>query len=204
MLKVYGPARSRAGRVLWMLEECAVPYTHEDLTRYPTMEEKAAAVKSASPLGKVPFLEDGDLQLAESMAINLHLARKHGGHLWPADEGDQAKALQWSFFAIAEIEPPIIQLLIERGFRKEDQRDKQNEQKNDTLLKRPLAYLEACLAGREFLVGNSFTVADLNAASIFMMAAGAKVDLAGYPHTKAWTERCFARPAFVRAMTPRT
>ena len=72
------------------------------------------------------------------------------------------------------------------------------------LLKRPLAYLETCLAGREFLVGSSFTVADLNAASIFMMAAGAKVDLAGYPQIRSWTERCFARPAFLRATAPRT
>lgn len=200
MLKVYGPARSRASRVLWMLEECGVTYEHEDLSRHATMEEKAAAMRAVYPLGKVPFLEDGDLRMGESMAINLHLARKYGKSLWPTSADDQSRALQWSFFAATEIDPPLIQLMIERTFRKEPERNAENEKKNAELITRPLRYLDQTLAGTPHLLGNSFTVADLNTASILTMTTGAKLDLAEYPAIKAWSERCYSRPAY-RAVT---
>ncbi|MSR08438.1 MAG: glutathione S-transferase family protein [Gammaproteobacteria bacterium] len=51
MLKIYGPARSRSSRALWMAEECGIPFEHEDLTRYPTMPEKSAAVRESNPIG---------------------------------------------------------------------------------------------------------------------------------------------------------
>jgi glutathione S-transferase len=195
MLTIYGPTRSRASRALWMLEECGVPYEHEDLSQYPTMEEKAAATRKIYALGKVPFLKDGELLLAESMAINIYVARTYGKHLWPKSEADQARALQWSFFAVTEIDPPLVQLLIERAFRREADRNAENEKKNAELIKRPLAYLEPSLGNRPYLLGQEFTVADLNVACIFSMAAGAKLDLAPYPAVNAWTERCLGRPA---------
>lgn len=199
MLTVYGPARSRASRVLWMLEECGMSYDHEDLTRYPTMEEKAAAVRQVYPMGKVPFIVDDGRRLSESMAINLHLARKCGRDLWPEDEWDQAQAMQWSFFAVAEVDPPMVQLMIERSFRKEPDRSPENEKKNAELIKRPLKYLDGHLEGRQWLIGDRFTVADLNLASIFTMAGGAKVDLDEYPNVRDWVARCFDRPAHKRA-----
>jgi glutathione S-transferase len=204
MLKIYGPGRSRASRVLWMLEECGVPYENEDLTRYATMDEKAAAMRQVYPLGKIPVLDDGDLRLAESMAINLYLARKYGKALWPKDEKDQARAEQWSFFAVTEIDPPLVQLMIERTFRKEPDRNVENEKKNAEAIKRPLAYLEAHVAGRPYLLGDAFTVADLNLAAVFSMAGGAKLDLNEYPHIRAWLARCTDRPAHRKATAPKT
>ncbi len=203
MLTLYGPARSRASRALWMLAECGVPFHHEDLTGHATMDEKAAAVRAVYPLGKVPFLVDGELGLAESMAINLYLARKYGQALWPAGEADQARVLQWSFFAVAEIDPPMVQLLIERSFRKAPDRNAELEKKSAEQIKRPLTYLNEYLGTREYLVGDAFTVADLNVACIFSMAAGAKLDLADYPAIKAWLDRCHDRPAYREATAPK-
>lgn len=202
MLKLYGPARSRSSRVLWMLAECGVSFEHEDLTRYPTMADKAAAMREVYPLGKLPVLEDGELTLAESMAINLYLAQHYGPGLWPDNAADQALALQWSFFAASEIDPPIVQLLIERSFRKPPVRDEKNEKKQAEAIKRPLAYLDGHLAKRPYLLGDRFTVADLNLASVFTMAAGAKLDMNEYPHAKAWLDRCYERPAFKEASAP--
>lgn len=199
MVTIYGPARSRTSRALWMLEECGVAYQHDDLARYASMDEKAAAIKKIYPLGKIPFLRDGELLLAESMAINLYLARKYGNRLWPQDEVDQARALQWSFFAVTEIDPPLAQLLFERRFRKETERNVENEKKNAEIIKRPLAYLEQSLGDRPCLLGDDFTVADLNVASIFSMAAGANLDLDPYPAVEAWTKRCLDRPARAKA-----
>lgn len=203
MLTLYGPARSRASRVLWMLEECGVPFHHEDLARYATMEEKAAAVRKIYPFGKVPFIVDGDLVLAESMAINLYLARRYGQELWPRSEAAQAQALQWSFFAVTEVDPPMVQLLIERMFRKEADRNVENEKKNAELIKRPLAYLNEQLAGRQYLLGDRFTVADLNVACIFSMANGARVTLEEYANLRTWLERCRDRPAHRKATANR-
>jgi glutathione S-transferase len=138
------------------------------------------------------------------MAINLYLAKKYGRHLWPKGEQEQAKVLQWSFFAITEVDPPLIQLMIERTFRKEGERNAENEKKNAESIKRPLAALEVQLAKQPWLVGSSFTVADLNVASVLTMAAGAQEDLADYPHVQAWLKRCQDRPAYRKATAPKT
>jgi len=204
MLKIYGPARSRSSRALWMAEECGVPFEHEDLTRYATMPEKSAAVREINPIGKIPVLADGDFVLSESMAINLYLARKHGRHLWPSGEQDQAKILQWSFFAVTELDPPLVELMIERTFRIDAERNAANEQKYAESVKRPLGVLEGHLAAQAWLVGPSFTVADLNVASVLTMAAGAKQELTDFPHLQAWLKRCQDRPAYKKAIAPKT
>ncbi len=203
MLKIYGPARSRSSRALWMAEECGVPYEHEDLTRHATMDAKSAAVREVNPIGKIPVIADGDFVLAESMAINLYLAKKYGRHLWPTGEQDQAKALQWSFFAVTELDPPLIQLMIERTFRKEADRNAENEKKNAELVKRPLAALEGHLAEHLWLVGAVFSVADLNVASILSLATGATQELADYPHIQGWLNRCQDRPSWKKLNPPK-
>lgn len=204
MLKIYGPARSRSSRALWMAEECGVPFEHDDLSGHATMDDKSAAVRQINPIGKIPVLADGDFILAESMAINLYLAKKHGRHLWPTGEQEQAKVLQWSFLAVTELDPPLAQLMVERTFRKEPDRNAENEKKNAELVKRPLGTLEAHLADRDWLVGTSFSVADLNVASVLTLAAGAKLDFAEYPRLKSWLDRCHDRPAYRKVTTKRS
>jgi glutathione S-transferase len=204
MLKIYGPARSRSSRALWMAEECGIPYEHEDLTSYPTMDAKSAAVREVNPIGKIPVIIDGDFVLSESMAINLYLARKYGRHLWPTGEQEQAKVLQWSFFGVTELDPPLVQLMIERTFRKEGERNADNEKRNAEAARRALVALEAHLGGHAWLVGGSFTVADLNVASVLSLATGAKQEMTDYPHIQAWLKRCQDRPAYRKATTPKT
>ena len=107
MIKIYGQIMSRAPRCLWLLEEADVPY---ELVPVNQMEGEAQKpeVLAVNPNGKVPAMEDGDLKLFESMAINLYLGRKYGGPLWPSEEADQARTTQWSFWGMTEIEPPFI------------------------------------------------------------------------------------------------
>lgn len=179
-----------------MVEECGVPYEHDDLSSYPDMNAKGAAVRAVSPMGKIPVIVDGDFVLSESMAINLYLARKYGRHLWPTGEQEQAKVLQWSFFGVTEIDPPLVQLMVERTFRKENERNVENEKKNAELIQRPLGVLEGHLAANQWLVGAQFSVADLNVASVMSFAAAAKLDFSPYPHVEAWLGRCRDRPAW--------
>lgn len=204
MLKIYGPVRSRSSRALWMAQECGVPYEHDDLSSYATRDEKSAAMRKINPIGKIPVLADGEFILAESMAINLYLAKKHGRHLWPTGEQEQAKVLQWSFMAVTELDPPLAQLMVERTFRKEADRNAENEKKNADLVMRPLGALEAHLADHDWLVGSNFSVADLNVASVLMLAPGAKLDFADYPRLKSWLDRCHDRPAYRKVTAGRS
>lgn len=198
MLKLYGSARSRASRTLWMLAECGVSYEQEDFSTLDAAA-KAATLARVNPLGKIPAIEDGDLKLFESMAINLYLARKYGGALWPASEADQARALAWSFFCMTELEPHMLQVFYERVVRKEGERNPDNEKKHLDDLQRPLKALDGELAGRAHVLGRDFTVADLNLASCFTMATMMKLDLGAFPNVCRWLDACYARPAYQKS-----
>lgn len=198
MIKLYGTARSRASRALWMLAECGVPYEHDDLSKVEG-EARTAAITRVNPIGKIPAIEDGKVKLFESMAINLYLARKYGGKLWPAAEDDQARAIAWSFFSMTELEPRIVQLFFERVMRKEHERNEDNEKKNWDELQRPLRALESELKGRDYILDGSFTVADLNLASCFTMLNMAKPDMSAYPNIQCWLAACYARPGYQKS-----
>jgi glutathione S-transferase len=98
MLKLYGNARSRATRCLWMLEETGEPYELVQ-TSVRTDDLQSPAYFKLNPNGRIPTLVDGEIVLWESMAINLYLAQKPG----PMHSGSAAVlglAAQWSFWAM--------------------------------------------------------------------------------------------------------
>jgi glutathione S-transferase len=195
MIKLYGSARSRAARCLWMLEELGQEYEHLDLAGLDA-DDALQTVTRVNPIGKVPALEDGETRLFESMAINLYLAAKYGGPLWPSDVNAQGLATAWSIWGMTEMEPPLAQLFLERVMRKEAQRDRQNEAQALETLQRPLDALESYLAGLQFLLGDRFTVADLNLASVLTLMNRANFDLQAYPNTGRWRRACYDRPAY--------
>jgi glutathione S-transferase len=97
MIKLYGVPGSRAMRALWMLEELGVPY--ENVPVDFVSGTKQAEFKRLNPNGHIPVLEDGDLVLFESLAINLYLARKYDKGLWPTTVENEGRAYQWSLWA---------------------------------------------------------------------------------------------------------
>ena len=141
MLKLYGSARSRASRTLWMLAECGVPYEQEDLSKLEG-DAKSAAHHRVNPIGKMPAIEDGDLKLFESMAINLYLARSTAASSGPPATVTRPARSAWSFFCMTELEPRMVQIFFERMVRKEGERNPENEKKNWDELQRPLRVLE--------------------------------------------------------------
>lgn len=197
MLKIYGPARSRASRSLWMAEEIGLPYEHIDFAGMET-DERNEVLTGVNPMGKVPAIEDGDLKLFESMAINLYLAEQYGTELWPDNEPDRARTVQWSVFAMTEIEPPLVQLFLERVIHTDENRDKDNEAKALNDLVRPMKVLDVHLEGQDHLLGDKFSTADLNLASIFTLGQVARYDMVEYPNVADWANRCLDRPAYKR------
>ena len=194
-LKIYGVARSRAFRTLWMAGELGLPYEHVkiDFADGGTRRPDYLAI---NPNGHVPTIDDDGFRLWESMAINLYLAKKYGGPagLYPQRLTDEARAWQWSFWGMTEVERPALTVLLNR-IGPEDLRDDAAADAAERALAAPLKVLDGALAATPYLLGDHFTVADLNVAAILAWARQARVDLSAVPKAEAWLKTCHDRPA---------
>ena len=197
MIKLYGVPRSRALRSLWMLEELGLSYENVKIT--PATDTRTPEFLRLNPNGHVPVLQENGLTLCESIAINLYLARKYNKGLWPKTVEDEGRVLQWSVWAMTELEDPIITALRNRVGLPEEQRDAQKADDAAQRFVAPLKVLDSALANKTYLVGDTFTVADLNVASVLMFAPLAKFDLSSAANAQAWLGRCTSRPALARA-----
>jgi glutathione S-transferase len=200
-LKIYGVAGSRAYRALWMANELGLDYEHVPV-HFADGSAQSPEYLAINPNGRIPAIDDGGFKLWESMAINLYLAKKHGG-LCPDTLEGEAQALQWSFWAMTELEKPALAALMHRMFLPEGHRDLQLADEGERQLQRPLKVLDAALASTGYLVGSKFSVADLNVASILSWARLARVDLSAFPHVKRWLDAALHRPAAVKAAPKR-
>jgi glutathione S-transferase len=189
---------SRAFRPLWMLEELGVPYENIP-THFATGDTRKPEFLAINPNGHIPALVDGDVKLFESLAITLYLARKYGGGLWPNNVEDEGRAFQWSFWAITELEEPLLIMLMHGAMLPPAQRDAAKAADAKARLAKPLDVLEGALRGRAVLVGTQFGVADLNVASVLSWARMLRVDLTRWPWVDAWLARCLDRPAAKKA-----
>jgi glutathione S-transferase len=203
-LKIYGAAASRTIRTLWMAEELGIAYEHVPI-RFggdadAPLGKNDPAFRRANPLGRVPAIDDDGFGMSESMAINLYLARKHG-KLWPATVQDEGRAYQWSFFAVTEIDPHIVEWARHALVLPEPERDAAKAAAALEKLQRPLDALEAALGRARWLAGADFTVADLNLSAAMFRAR--KMDLSARPQVARWLGECFARPAARKAWAMR-
>jgi glutathione S-transferase len=197
MLELYGNPLSRAARCLWMLEEIGEPYRLiEKSTRADDL--RSDDYLRLNPNARIPTLVDGDFVIWESMAINLYLAQKYEGPMHCASPQILGLAAQWSFWAMLEMEQLLLDLLFHRAALPEFSRDPSYAERDELLLRKPLGVLDAALAGRPYLTGASFTVADLNVAGILVWGKMARLDLSSYSNVKRWLSDCLARPAYGR------
>jgi glutathione S-transferase len=202
MLKLYGNIRSRARRCLWMLEEMGEPYELVE-TSVRVDDLRNPAYLRLNPNARIPTLVDGEVVLWESMAINLYLARKPGP-MECADAAAMGVATQWSFWGVLETESLLLDLLSHRMLLVEHVRDPSIAERDTLLLQRPLGILDGALEGREFLAGETFSVADLNVASLLSWGKLAELDFTPYPNVARWLEACLSRPAHRRLWGLRT
>lgn len=196
-LTVYGQSMSRAIRTLWMVEELGIDYRHVPTTF--GAGSRNPDYLAINPNGRVPAIDDDGFRLWESMAINLYLARHHGGPLAPADVQEEALAMQWSFWVMTEVEKTLLQALFHQlGIGGASKDPKVAAQRLEELLP-ALKVLDGALAGRAYLLGERFTVADLNVASVLTWLPMAGGDLSGRAALGPWFHRCASRPALARA-----
>lgn len=184
MLKLYGGAMSRASIVQWYLEELEVPYEFVKLD-LQAGEQRKPEFLAINPIGKVPAIVDGDLQLWESGAILLYLAQKYGKVALSLEEN--AQVAQWVLFSNATLATGIFT---------EASREKETP--------RLLTPLNEIFGRQPYLLGDEFTVADVAVGSIlsyvsFML----KLNLSPYPAVLNYIKKISERPAFQKTIGAR-
>lgn len=187
-LKIYGGPRSRAAFVMWTAKELGIPIEQVAITHD---EMKQPGYLAINPYGKVPALVDGDFRMSESYAINLYLAKKHGlGQLYPSSIEDEARVWQYTLFAATEIEPNVMPVMLFRVFQRGDAATADAAEQR---LMATLKIFDQQITGREWLVGDRFSVADINLTAIMRLAAFSKIDFSAFTNLKNWFDRCDAR-----------
>ena len=198
MIVVHHLNNSRSQRILWLLEELGAPYEIKFYQRDATTNLAPPELKAVHPLGKSPVIQDGGLMIAESGAAVDYLVRRHGGGRLqpPAGTPDHERYLEWLHYAEGSAMLPLMlrfytmrlgEAAAPLGPRIDDETDNH------------LGYVEAALAGREFLVGDDLTGADVQMS--FVGEVGRALGkLADKPNLSDWVERLHARPAFKRGL----
>lgn len=209
MLTIYGVYRSRASRNIWLAEELGIPFRQVPVIQhYRTVPAGMLHTQSPeflkiNPSGLIPSIDDDGLVLHESLAINLYLARKHGGPVAGATVAEEGQIAMWSLWAATGVEPHAINILYHRLGNPHGAKDPKVADAAVEALKGPFAVLDKALANSGWLVGDRFTVADLNAAEIVRYAQPAPELFEAAPRVKAWLAACQARPAFKKMWAAR-
>jgi glutathione S-transferase len=191
-ITLYGSDKSRTRRVFWTLEELGLSYVHDPIG-YEDARLKTLDFLKLNPMGAIPILVDGPVVLSESLAINLYLAKTYGARrdapLYPSTPADEAQAWRWSLWVQGHIEP-----WIQKDVRTRFLKELAGAPLKD-LVDVELAKLDAVLKTRAWMLGEKFTVADLNVAGVLSPSRTTQMDLTPHPNVAAWVERCYARPA---------
>ncbi len=192
-LRIYGVARTRAFRALWAAEELGIPYEHRPV-EIGDAGARTPEFLALNPNGRLPVIVDGDFVLPESLAITLYLAKKYSnGKLYPAKVEDEARVWQWSFWAIAEVDRGVNIWSLHAVRLPATERNAALREEALKVIASPFKVLDAAVAQQSYLLGNDFTIADLNVAAVISRAAD--MDLSAWPSLKTWLDRCLDRPA---------
>ena len=192
-LKIFGIARTRAFRALWMANELGLDYDHIKV-EIGDAGARTPEFLAINPNGRLPVIVDGDFVLFESLAITLYLAKKHAnGRLYPGSLEGEAKAWQWSLWAVNEVDRGVNIWSLHAIRLPPEERDTAKRSEALKVLEAPFRVLNGALAARNYLIGDDFTVADLNVAAVISRAVD--MDLSAVPNLKNWLRRCLDRPA---------
>ena len=187
---------SRSQRVLWLLEELGLPYEIRHYARDAKTRLAPPELKAVHPLGKSPVIEDNGLKLIESGAIVDYLIRQHGaGRLQPAVGTPEFEAYnQWLHYAEGSA---MLPLMLRHYTSRLGDAGAPLAPRIDSELANHLGYVDRALAGRDWLLGDQLSGADIQ---MSFVGEAARELRAGYPSLQAWVRRFQQRPAYQRAL----
>jgi glutathione S-transferase len=202
MLKIYGFARVNRGargntrdlRILWALEEMALPYEIVGID-HPNHDLDSPSYRALNPFGQIPMIDDDGVVVTESGAILLYLARKTG-KLLPRDLAGEAQVLRWTVAALSSVELPVLSLWFVnlcggKGTKPSEALRGWADQR--------LRELDGWLASRQFIATDEFTVADILMSHV--LGGGTDPELLKpYANVLAYRARCTERPAWKKTL----
>ena len=196
MIVVHHLNDSRSQRVLWLLEELGAPYEIRHYARDAKTRLAPPELLAVHPLGKSPVIEDGAQKVIESGAIVDYLIRHHGGErLQPAaGTADFEAYQQWLHYAEGSAMLPLmLKLYVSRL----GEAGAPLAPRISSELANHLGFVDRALQGRDWLVGDQLTGADIQ---MSFVGEAARELRASYPAIDAWVRRLQARPAYQRAL----
>ena len=196
MLVVHHLNDSRSQRVLWLLEELALPYEIRHYQRDSTTRLAPPELRAVHPLGKSPVLTDGAQTVIESGAIVDYLIRRHGGgRLQPATDSAQYDVYQqWLHYAEGSA---MLPLMLKLYVGRLGEAGAPLAPRIDSEIANHLGFVEQSLAGREWLLGDTISGADIQMSFVGEAMRGLR---ARFPNIDAWVRRFQARPAYRQAL----
>ncbi|MGI9285892.1 MAG: glutathione S-transferase family protein [Pseudomonadales bacterium] len=200
MLTLHFAPNSRAGRIVWLLEELELPYEINKMAFHPR-DLKSDEHRSRHPLGRIPVLDDNDVRLFESGAIVEYILERHknGGLKPPVDAPEFPAYLQWFHYCEGMVMPPMNTIVVHTLLLPAERRDENVLAQAQRLLAKALAPVDETLAGKDYLIGD-FSAADIMLGHACFMSNRAGCIAEDMAHLKAYVERVAARPAFKTAI----
>ena len=201
-LTFYYAPMSSATRIHWALEELGIAYDKVKVD-LGAGDQKKPEYLALNPNGKVPLVVDEGVPIFESVAILIYLGERYGVDkgLFPEATMKRAEALKWIAWAgvtLGETGGRLMRNTSER-FPAEERNPAAGERAKKELTEE-LAMVDKALEGKDYLLGDKFTFADLAIAGFVPFLARLGVDLGPYKNIQAWVGRCTGRPALAKAM----
>lgn len=196
MLKVHFAPNSRAGRIIWILEELNLPYEVNRMDFHPK-DLKSDEHRSRHPLGRIPVLDDGDVRIYESGAIVEYILERHkNGNLKPEVSSEKyPEYLQWFHYCEGMVMPSINTIIVQTLLLPEDRRDENVLNQAKRLLSKSLEPVNQSLAEREYLIGD-FSAADIMLGHACFMSNRLGCVNEEMLNMKSYVENINKRPAF--------
>jgi len=199
VIKLYHAPLTRSVRILWLLEELGIPYEVEDVEFEPTRD---TFFQQKTPFGKLPTLEDDEVVICESGAVLEYLIDRYGEGRFAPEPGSPERAayLQWIHFAESTAFAPLGVLAWLGVYRGEGGRYTELLADARSRALQALAFVDRALGERDYLVGDTFTGADVMMG--FTLAAARRLGVLdeSLPRLGRYLDRLMARPALKRAL----
>ena len=200
MLTLHFAPNSRAGRILWLLEELGLEYKLNRMDFHPK-DLKSDEHRARHPLGRVPVLDDDDVTLYESGAIVEYLVARHSdGNLRPSAESSLfPEFLQWFHYCEGMVMPPINTIVVQTLLLPAERRNEEVLAQAQRLLSKALSPLESAIAGRDYMVGD-FSAADIMMGHACFMSRRLGCVDERLTNLNGYIDRIQERPAFQLAI----
>ena len=200
MVTLYQSTNSRSLRVLWLIEELGLPYQLESVEFPP--RARSPSFLALNPLGTVPYLTDGELEMNESCAMLVYLSGRYGdGRLQvAASEPEYGEYLNWLHFGESSLSYSQAVALRYRFFVPREERLPAVSEHYQQLVTERIALVEGAVKDRKYLCGDSFTLADISVGYALFLIKMFKLDAQFSDSLNTYCDRLFNRAGFKRAL----